>query len=166
MIVQPSTSDGYLKIANVKMLDARDIEFDLAWQNSWRDATNWDAAWVFVKTKSGEVWKHTALSANANDFRITRDNGVAAVFSPASDGAGVFIHRAHEGRGANNWQGVHLRALNLPANAEMRVFAIEMVYVPQGEFFVGDGVSPGRLHARRRRQIAISRHCKRAATGE
>ena len=149
------TTDGYVKIANVKLLDARDIAFDLAWQNSWRDATNWDAAWVFVKYRDpkgfgnplGLGWQHATLSANMNDFQIARDNGVAAVFSLASDGAGVFVHRAREGKGAHHWEGVRVRATNLPANAEVRVFAIEMVYVPQGEFFIGDGVSPGRFHA-------------------
>ena len=28
------------------------VQFDLSWDNSWRDAINWDAAWVFIKFKN------------------------------------------------------------------------------------------------------------------
>ena len=25
------------------------VQFDMSWDNSWRDGINWDAAWVFMK---------------------------------------------------------------------------------------------------------------------
>ena len=27
------------------------VQFDISWDNSWRDAINWDAAWIFMKFK-------------------------------------------------------------------------------------------------------------------
>jgi|GEM_PF-3290647 hypothetical protein len=40
------------------------VTFDLAWNNAWRDAGNWDAAWVFVKVKpaGSNDWRHATLS--------------------------------------------------------------------------------------------------------
>ena len=28
------------------------VQFNLGWDNSWRDNVNWDAAWIFVKYKA------------------------------------------------------------------------------------------------------------------
>ena len=42
------------------------IQFDLNWDNSWRTTTgasNWDAAWVFVKFRIGAGgWQHAYLN--------------------------------------------------------------------------------------------------------
>lgn len=39
------------------------VQFNLSWDNSWKDATNWDTAWVFAKyKKQGETtWNHAYL---------------------------------------------------------------------------------------------------------
>ncbi|MFM8487586.1 MAG: hypothetical protein ACKOCH_14755, partial [Bacteroidota bacterium] len=41
------------------------VKFDLTWENSWRlstGASNWDAAWVFVKFRVGNgEWRHAKL---------------------------------------------------------------------------------------------------------
>lgn len=38
------------------------VQFDISWENSWRDAINWDAAWVFVKVSAnGGSWHHFTL---------------------------------------------------------------------------------------------------------
>lgn len=86
-------------------------------------------------------------------------------------GIGVFIHRAAVGQGPNEWKGVSLRwllpagagdedkgaaagfAMHVttdkpgegaafdPAKAEVKVLALEMVYVPQCAFWLGDGTT-------------------------
>lgn len=72
--------------------------------------------------------------------------------SPASDGKGVFIYRNSNGTGDNNFNGVSLRWLyptdGVANNTQVtvKVFAIEMVYIPQGSFYVGDSVSAKRFH--------------------
>jgi formylglycine-generating enzyme required for sulfatase activity len=125
------------------------VNFDLSWENSWRNSTNWDAAWLFVKYKVGTgEWQHATLSATPTDH--TAPTG--STISPASDGKGVFIHRSSNGTGDNNFADVSLR-WNYPtdlvandAQLTVKVFAIEMVYIPQGNFFVGDSVSAKRFH--------------------
>ena len=121
------------------------IQFDIGWDHSWKDGVNHDAAWVFVKYKeTGGVWNHATLSATDGDHSVTTDNGVAATIDAASDGMGVFMYRTGVGNGPNDWDGVKLKwqygtdGLGDYDKVTVRVFAIEMVYIPQASFYVGD----------------------------
>ncbi len=126
------------------------VKFDVTWENSWRVSSgpsNWDAAWVFVKYQQlGEsFYRHATLSTISSDHTVTTDNGVAVTIQPSPDGKGVFMYRSNNGTGTINWQDVLLkwnyRADNVhdTADVTVKVFAIEMVYVPQGSFYLGDG---------------------------
>jgi hypothetical protein len=70
----------------------------------------------------------------------------------ASDGKGIFIYRSENGSGTNNWSDLKLRwnygTDNVADDAivDVKVFAIEMVYIPQGEFDLFNGES-GSLYA-------------------
>lgn len=126
------------------------VNFDLNWKNSWRNTTNWDAAWLFVKYKVGNGnWLHATLSSVAGEHTIPSGSAI----SPSSDGKGVFIYRSSNGTGDNAFNGISLR-WNYPtdgvandAQLTVKVFAIEMVYIPQASFSVGDGVSTKRFHS-------------------
>ncbi len=129
------------------------LQFTVSWDNSWRDAENWDAAWVFLKFRpvgSSDAWSHATL----NYVNGTSDGHVAAagsVVNTSSDGKGVFIYRNANGAGPVNFINVQLRwnygADGLTDNAltDISVSAIEMVYVPPGSFWLGDG-SNSNLH--------------------
>ena len=128
------------------------IRFDISWDNSWRASeapANWDAAWVFAKWKfkSGTEWSHCTLSTADDDHSAPTGSQIDASFTKDNNGKGVFIYRNSDGKGSNAWNGVELRwnyiKDNLPDDAavDVNVFAIEMVYVPQGNFFLGDGAS-------------------------
>ena len=89
------------------------VKFDITWENSWRSLSgpsNWDAAWVFIK------------------YRIPTDHG----------GDGLWKHAW-----LNNVDLIASSGISITddqANMlEMRIFANEMVYVPQGAFTVGSG---------------------------
>jgi len=162
-------SPSFASDVSVKNIKARfqeslgEVEFDLGWKNSWRIKTgpaNWDAAWVFIKYrlpdetgKPSGNWRHATLSRSPEHYRIKNENLVPPAFVPAPDGKGAFIYRGGEGQGGINWQGVILpwdiTADKIPRNGkpEVKVFALEMVYVPEGAFFAGDGISPGGIHA-------------------
>lgn len=135
------------------------IQFDLSWDNSWRNDLagagqakpfNYDAAWVFVKysTDGGSVWQHATLSSHNSDHGVTVDNGIPAALQATPDGKGAFIFRAQNGAGSNNWDGVRLRwnysadgLTGITSSTIVNVLAIEMIWVPAGSFSVGD-VSP------------------------
>ena len=121
------------------------IEFDIAWDNSWQVSSapsNWDAAWVFAKWQdNGGAWSHCTL--NTTDGNHTAPSG--STIDAASDGTGVFIYRSGDGNGSNNWDNTQLRwqygtdGVADDASVTVKVFAIEMVYVPQASFKLGSG---------------------------
>jgi hypothetical protein len=130
------------------------ITFDLSWENSWRgtEANNWDAAWVFAKYRVGNgEWKHVKLHNNGHiagsGTPATVDIGLRddkQPFEPTGNpGVGVFMYRSAEGFGTFSTTGNKLRwnytaeGITAGATVEVRVFAIEMVYVREGEFFLG-----------------------------
>jgi formylglycine-generating enzyme required for sulfatase activity len=133
------------------------IEFDLSWENSWRTSTyesNWDAAWVYVKftPKNERNWQHAHLhyvngtndghSVPAGATYRTANNS----YGTTTRGVGVFIYRDADGFGPVNFQNVQLRwdyssnGLGAADVVEVSVQAIEMVYVRQGAFRLGDGL--------------------------
>ncbi len=120
------------------------VQFDLSWDNSWRTSSqqsNWDAAWVFIKfrKKSSTVWNHGTINSTGH----TEASGSS--ISVGSDGVGVFIYRSSVGSGSNTFASNKLRwnygtdGLLDTDSVEVNVIAIEMVYVPQGSFYIGSG---------------------------
>jgi formylglycine-generating enzyme required for sulfatase activity len=121
------------------------VNFDVSWDNSWRTNTNennYDAAWIFVKfRKMGTLdWRHCTI--NTTGF-VAATGGT---FSVPTDGKGAFIYKA-AATGVSNvsymgnqiiWNyGVDGILDN--ETVEIRVFALEMVYIPQGTFQLGSG---------------------------
>ena len=151
------------------------ITFNLTWNNAWKDATNYDAAWVFIKYSldGGVTWNHATLGpisggsatsgaggiANPTNF----SGGTATVGGPStpldvivpSDNKGAFVQIASASTGSGTLNSTGVQFLwnyatdigtssandNSAATAIVQVMAIEMVYVAQGSFYVGDGTS-------------------------
>ncbi len=115
------------------------VEFDLSWENSWRISSgpsNWDAAWVFIKYRvnSGD-WTHATLSQTDN--RATSESTIDV----STDNLGAIIYRNKDGSGNINFQDLRLRwnygSIGANDVIDVQVFAIEMVYVPEGAFYLG-----------------------------
>ena len=123
------------------------VQFDISWDNSWRNPRNHDAAWVFVKySANGGPWQHATINyvdgTAANDGHV---EPAGSQIQTSSDGRGVFVSQGSSGSGNVNWTEMKLR-WNYGSDGvsdldliEVRIFAIEMVYVPQGEFAAGSG---------------------------
>ena len=117
------------------------IQFDLSWENSFRDDLNWDAVWLFVKYKEtgSSEWNHAYLNPTAGNHTIPAGY-TCSVGLTGSYGMGVFIYRGSSGSGNSTLSDVQLRweygdnGLPDDATVTVSVFAIEMVYVPQGSF--------------------------------
>ena len=138
-----------IAVANVSLTDQVaashycNIKFDISWDNSWRTSAvpnNWDAAWVFVKYRvSGGEWHH----ATQNLTGFTAPSG--STFTASPDGKGVFIYRSSDGSGTNTWTNAKIRwnygtdGVADDALMDIRVYAIEMVYIPEGSYYLGDG---------------------------
>lgn len=141
------------------------IRFNISWENSWRmlyatGINNRDAAWVFVKFRAnGGAWQTAWLNQNGHvagswtgfsgagpmQFEAgLRDPELA--FNPASNPAlGVFMFGTGFFMGTAGADSVQLRwnygAQGIPdtSTIELRVYALEMAYVPTGGFWVGTG---------------------------
>ncbi len=110
------------------------LQFDLSWENSWNNAINRDAAWVFFKFKDLDgTWRHLNLT-NAN-------NSITSGFTiqVPTDLTGAFIYR-NTGSGTNTITGIQLGVTNLPGSFDIKGFAIEMVRIPvEATYYLGDG---------------------------
>jgi formylglycine-generating enzyme required for sulfatase activity len=170
-IVNVALFANNISVSSVSILDINTeqdfayVQFNLSWENSWHDEINHDAAWIFIKYQvdAGE-WNHAYISLNNSDHSVLNDGGISASFEvgPTSingndRGVGAFIFRSgiYETGGSNNWQNVRIRwnygenGVADNANITVKVFAIEMVYIPEGDFYVGDGTTTniqGQLH--------------------
>lgn len=133
------------------------VQFDLSWENSWRttsEPNNWDAAWVFIKYRVGNgAWAHAFLN-NTGHTAATGSTIDAGLLTPGTafnattnPAIGVFVYRSAAGTGNNLFENIQLRwnyrANGVDDNAEIQVqvLAVEMVYVPSGTFWIGDGKS-------------------------
>ncbi|MBC7721081.1 MAG: SUMF1/EgtB/PvdO family nonheme iron enzyme [Pedobacter sp.] len=118
------------------------ITFNISWDNSWNASVapnNWDAVWVFIKYQdcNTRLWAHAGLSSLATDHSTSSPLQV----DPVADGRGVFIRRSAFGGGNIAATSVTLK-MTIPAGTfNYKVFGIEMVNVPQGQFQIGDGTS-------------------------
>jgi len=122
------------------------IEFKVAWDLSWHNEINWDAAWVFAKDPANG---HTHLKFR-EESGVLVENHLSGQpgpgFDVSSDQLGSFIFRNEQTseRGNNNWTvrlewdylASEYELQNLPESVSL--YAIEMVYVPEGPFEAGD----------------------------
>ncbi|WP_116105915.1 SUMF1/EgtB/PvdO family nonheme iron enzyme [Lewinella sp. IMCC34191] len=121
------------------------IMLDVAWDNSWRVTTapgNHDAAWVFAKYRIGTgEWRHVRLSAVATS--------PAGSVVELMDDVGTMIYASGPVTGNVLYSGLELQwnlgadGMSWSTDIEVRVFAIEMVYIPEGGFYLGTGLGTG-----------------------
>jgi formylglycine-generating enzyme required for sulfatase activity len=142
--------DNNLKANNLSVgaptIVGSNLQFTISWENSWNTSAmpnNWDAVWVFVKRQScsDNLWTHALASTTSGNHSVT--GGVLQV-DAVSDGMGVFIRRSAVGNGNIATATVTL-ALQTAANGvdNFQVFGIEMVNIPQGDFYIGENGAAG-----------------------
>ncbi|MDP6630983.1 MAG: DUF4838 domain-containing protein [Kiritimatiellia bacterium] len=155
------------RVANVRRMDVADggqsdLLFDLHCGHSWRakwtepaavnvtgkdlSLENWSAVWVFAKYRlPGDEklgYRHATLAAGRGQHRVPK-GAVLDVGLSEGKGVGVFLYRRGVGHGALDLKDVSLRWLSgadgvkNPAAADVKVFVLDMVYVPEGAFMVG-----------------------------
>jgi formylglycine-generating enzyme required for sulfatase activity len=138
-----------INVSNVLLMgkntgsDTYQVQFDLSWENSWRTSSaeaNYDAAWIFFKFRANNgLWQHGMI--NTTGHVAASGSTIATV----PDAMGVYVHRSADGIGNVSYPAMQV-AWNYGASGvaddaiiEIRVYALEMVYVPQGNFQIGDG---------------------------
>lgn len=132
--------------------DTYDIEFDISWDNSWYIAgapsltANWDAAWVFAKFSkySGGSWSDWAHATLLNTGSVAAAGSQIDFGATGGTYVGAFIYRSGSGSGSVDWDSNQIRwdygadGVGDSDDVRVKLFAIEMVYIPEGSFYVGD----------------------------
>ncbi len=128
--------------------DSLSLTFTLSWDNSWRDNFNWDAVWLFVKYKkegSTDAWSHLYLGGDQTGTSVLE-------IDPGNTGnqvVGAFVYPKNKGAFNIAGERVTLKAslngLSASDISDKKVYfavsAIEMVLIPYGAYYLGDGVS-------------------------
>jgi len=132
------------------------VQCNISWNNSWRNNVNYDAVWVFVKysTDSGTTWRHATLkTSGTNPSGFSAPTGYDIIVP--TDKKGCFIQRTSAGLGNVSLTSVQLvwdwgsdklssdgvTAISATTSARVKVVGIEMVYIPSGNFYAGDGAA-------------------------
>jgi len=153
---------NYVTISNMTYTPGF-INFDISWDNSWRNTgtpgstQNYDGVWVFVKFRHAcaddslnpssfrHVWLDTDPAQHTVPAGASLEVGTTTIVATPR-GMGVFIYRDSDGLGTFSLQNISLKWDTLAQGVtstdwDVRLYAFEMVYVPQASFWVGDGVS-------------------------
>lgn len=151
-------------ISNFQYLSAtQEIEFDITWENSWRNTgtagstQNYDGVWVFAKYRhscakdsvqpSATSYRHVWLSSSGHVIPAGATGQLASsVIGGANRNLGVFLYRSADGSGTFSLTDVRLKwdvaAQGITGTDwDLQVFAIEMVHIPEGSFYLGDAIS-------------------------
>jgi formylglycine-generating enzyme required for sulfatase activity len=138
-----------VQVSSVTLMGSHKLKFTIGWEHSWRlegieAPYNHDAVWVFVKYRAADGgWQHLDIDSQASSHFA----GAGLKIEGASDGKGVFISRSDTGSGTISPTQITLQwSWHLPAgNYEFKVCAIEMVWVNEEGFYVGDAKSQFRF---------------------
>ena len=149
-------------VTNLALLNASngfaEVHFDLSWSNSWYTSwtdnggatfvTNWDAVWVQAKQRvSGGDWGPVYF-ATSNNF-ITGNYAISVGTNGGGTNVGAMIYRTVPGIGGVSLTNIILNwsyasgGLYGTNQVDVALFATEMVYIPDGAFYVGDGTPGG-----------------------
>lgn len=135
------------------------LTFTMSWDNSWSinaGPTNWDAVWIFIKRQNcagKNEWVHQKLATTSGDHSAKLASNSATStdvqVDAVGDGMGVFVRRIGTnvvGNVASQIVTLKLASTNpiiTTSNTDnFEILGIEMVYVPEGEFYAGDGRVP------------------------
>ncbi|MDP2904737.1 MAG: hypothetical protein Q8O22_00365 [Candidatus Omnitrophota bacterium] len=158
----PLTHANNIAVSNVTLTgqspsaSTAKAQFDITWNNSWRNNINYDAAWVFVKysTDGGTTWAHATLkTSGTNPAGFSQGTGSGLDIMVPVDNKGAFLQRSADGSGTVSTTAVQfvwdwgsdklssdgVTAIAASTSTRVKVYAVEMVYIPQGAFYAGSG---------------------------
>ncbi|MBW2045358.1 MAG: SUMF1/EgtB/PvdO family nonheme iron enzyme [Deltaproteobacteria bacterium] len=131
------------------------IQFNVSWDKAWKNEVNCDGVWVFAKYRIGDgLWKHATLkSASARDFNYT-DQTPKYFSKGSSEEIGMWVPDTKKGaflfrtKGAGSVASRNVQLVwdyrkdkvkdDQATKTAVKVFGVEMVYVPQDNHYVGD----------------------------
>ena len=156
-----SATANNVTVSNVTYVASGDsVKFNVSWENSWRNTSiagstqNYDGVWVFVKFRHAcaddslnpsnykQMWLATTAANHTYPATATLDVGLTNI-SGTDRGMGVFLYRNTDGAGTFTLQNVALKwdkaaQGQTGGDWDIKVYALEMVYIPTGAYYLGD----------------------------
>ncbi len=136
-------SANNLQISDLQIDGAGEISFRVSWENAWNlsnlQPNNNDGAWIFIKMKEMDGAWETLPSADFTLFTI-EGNQLTAKFS-AQNEVGFLLIPTNDGNFSYISDKISFKLNNLPSEFALKVMGVEMVYVPESPFYLGDAVS-------------------------
>lgn len=125
------------------------INFTITWKNSWNNDRNHDASWVFFKLDQDNGSRHQFLKNGSGRMLWKGSSAMPdAKIEVAEDGSGLFVYPGSNYRGDVTY---HISVERDTAKTDyrtrfnrMEAVAIEMVYIPEGGFTLGDPLEESR----------------------
>ncbi len=126
------------------------VKFTIAWNNSWRNDKNFDAAWIFIKYVGTDyqtaAYRHAKVLTSGHRMLSNLQAGSPnPAFEVPNDRIGFFIYPSNNYRGNLRWTievALDTAILNEqgfnPNSRLISVYCIEMVHIPQTAFTIGE----------------------------
>lgn len=157
------TSANNVKVKWISHKDTYNIGIiEVAWDNAWRydtlEPNNNDAVWIFAKyrNKYEYNWRHLDLTLDKFDPTLSQ-NLLNYRIHPNKKGIMVWPKNIGDYETiADRIPLPYHQNINLKDIAEISLHAIEMVYVPNGNFYVGDGRSNNTLAAKNNLPLLVN----------
>jgi formylglycine-generating enzyme required for sulfatase activity len=130
-----------VRVSDLSLIDAGRLRLHLGWENAWHNDLNHDGVWLFVKYRRYKgQWQHLDLSSRAANFEVQNPD---LALETVDDGKGIFVYPQKKGFFSDINSDLVLSfsaELSHLGQYDFRVFAIEMVWIPEGGFWLGDGI--------------------------
>ncbi len=156
---------SHLKVENVLISEVNTerktakVQGNVSWDNAWKNDTNCDGAWIFAKFQvPGGAWKHVSLKASSGTDFDYADHSPALFSKGDNPDAGMWVGEEKKGaflfrtKGSGSLASKNVQLIwdyaqdglsdEMILKAQVKIFGIEMVYVPQDKHYVGDPKGP------------------------
>ena len=134
-----------LQLSRAQKLGPQQVQVTIRWESSWQlDSTtapgNHDAVWLFLKAQEpNRPWQHLHLTPDSSAHSVLSGN---VELLTVEDSMGVFIRLNEPTTGtAEATLQLSLAEPLMGEDWEIRFYGIEMVWVPEGSYWLGDGGS-------------------------
>lgn len=134
-----------LRFENVQCSQGK-VEFDISWDHSFnldQGPRNHDAIWIFAKYSDLDdgLWQHLHFDTDPIAHSSASNSGLELEVD--ENGLGVMLKNAQVG--SRNIVSEHIE-LKFSSNFNLskfrfRIFGIEMIYIPESPFWIGDAAS-------------------------
>lgn len=135
-----------LQINSVQLISSNKITCNISWENSWKIDTsalpnNHDAVYIFIKKQNLDgLWSSQIISVNSISVLAKQ----AMEFKSVRNEFGFLMLPLANNKTIETTIGIEVDD-RLDTFATIKIFGIEMAFIPTDSFFIGDGKSVGRL---------------------